>query len=116
MSRMRLAGLVIFTLFTLLMLGLSIAGEVQTTHHREGLPVAEMLSGLILAVALSAAAGGLWFQWLLRRRRNDGAGRSPLPGVPRSKYAVWAPAPKRRAAKPMRQSGPHARRQSRGKR
>lgn len=104
MSRMRLAGLVIFTLFTLLMLGLSIAGAVQTAQQRGGLALTGMLSGLVLAVAMTAAAGGLWFRWLVRRRRNSSAGKIPLPGVPRSKYAVWANTPKRRAAKPMRQS------------
>lgn len=100
MSRLRLGGLITFTLVTLVLTGLAVADAVKDAHGRQGASASDsvfMLTSYLMVAVMLAATGGFWFQWLLRRRRNAIA----VPPMAGSKYAAWG-STRLRAVKPMK--------------
>lgn len=93
MSRMRTSGLIVFTFFALLMLALTAGGLVEAVHAGRHWPLMEIMSGLVLVLAMTVGAAGLWFRWAARNMRGRHEDALPRAFTPRSKHAVWSGRP-----------------------
>lgn len=102
MRRMRTAGLVIFTLFTLLMLAFTADAVMQGVHDERRSSLADTVYGLVFVVTMTVAAAGLWLRELVRKTRRSQQDALAKRYAPRSKYAVWANRSHEQAGNPTR--------------